>query len=402
MSDYGDYSDDDFFEFDLDYTYVEDGYHIADDLAERAVASPPPFADDDDYYDWDRFDYYEDIEDGSAGYYDYDAGRGAGATNETTVQRRERPGAVARGRKKRKLSASKGPEPPSSPTPTVAWRTQKERTYRSSKPMNVDAQQPVALLKDWRTRFANSSLEEFKKKPKAQDEGAETFDIPPEDGASRAPMIDEDAFKAALVSRLGSAGNGLQGLDPNMLLQYAMRMLGGEEDADDVARALADDLFERDEDDPAAEGISNFLSHHGATEEGKDETMTPAGSSVDEQPVTKHQTPQTTKPTRQTQHPPTPSSSDTSKSASRTIDTKSPVLTAAETKKRHNAKSPSPAPQPSSRKRKADSPETATENPAAPRAKRVTRSFDAPTASSKARTSSRNVSNSTSHRGRKR
>lgn len=68
MSDYEDYDDD----YDGDFFYVEDEYMAADDLAEHAVASPPPATcgDEDMEDDWDRFDYFNDLEYASDGYDD--------------------------------------------------------------------------------------------------------------------------------------------------------------------------------------------------------------------------------------------------------------------------------------------------------------------------------------------
>jgi hypothetical protein len=67
MSDYGDDNSD----YGDEWMYVEEEYMVADDLAEHAVASPTlaACAADDDA-EWDRFDYFNDLEYASDGYDD--------------------------------------------------------------------------------------------------------------------------------------------------------------------------------------------------------------------------------------------------------------------------------------------------------------------------------------------
>lgn len=275
MSDYGDDFEDDYGD---DWLYVEDEYMQADDLAEHAVASPPPIAYDDDRLDeWDRFDYFNDLEYDSEGYDDANFVTHNGATGQPKIGQKRKRGAVAgRGSKKQRLTKGDGkPEQDvvwlsNSP---IIWRAQADRGVKA-RPLPDDAE-PYAILKDWRTlaKAPNRAQKPTKRElaalpPKAhmdEDEDWEDDELADEgnDDGDEAGMegIDPAALMAALQSRLGSAGGPLSGMDPQQLLQFALRMANNQDAGDDIAGELADEMLnqgEQDEDEEEAE--ANLMS----------------------------------------------------------------------------------------------------------------------------------------------
>lgn len=74
--------------------------------------------------------------------------------------------------------------------------------------------------------------------------------------------LDPGALMAALQSRLAEAGGPLSGMDPQQLLEFAMRMASGQGTGDDIAGEMADAMLDRGEEDaeedPEAE--ANLLS----------------------------------------------------------------------------------------------------------------------------------------------
>lgn len=379
MSDYEDEYDYD----DAEFFYVEDEYMAADDLAEHAVASPPPATcgDEDMEEDWDRFDYFNDLEYASDGY------------DDTTFQPLDVKGAKAGSKRKRPVrrpvrkskadtNTSTDAEPAAPTHSPIVWRSQADRGV---KPKALeDNAQPYALFKNWRETLAN--IPEWAKGSPPTSPGAPS--IPSEKGKGKmafvtepaSPPYDEDeeeghdeatseqgqgisqeALLAALQRQLAAAGGPLSGMDPQQLLEFAMRMAADQDAGDDIAGEMADAMLEGSDEEDDGDAEEKLLSWVAQQRNGNKEV---AEADSDVAPCSKR--------------PPTPppSTATRSVSASQTDTTPSaPTPTSQST----DSKIPKP-----SRKRKADD-EPTTDGAAKTAKKRSTRSFDAPTAASQAK-----------------
>ena len=182
--------------------------------------------------------------------------------------------------------------------------------------------------------------------------------------------IPQEALMAALQRQLATAGGPLSGMDPQQLLQFAMRMAADESAGDDVAGEMAEAILggEDDGDDVDDE------THNAAEEElltwiAKQRNGTSQGTPYEEEGMmeeTVHQ-------------PPTPPSSDLKRSVH--------VSEANTTSSNTLSSTPDVDTTKSSLKRKAQE-EPSVEGSTKALKKRATRSFDAPTASSQAKTAS--------------
>jgi hypothetical protein len=397
MSDYG---DDDYSDVG-DYFYVEDEYTPADDLAEHAVNSPPPttYADDDGIDDWDRFDYFNDLEYGSDGYEDDedDKVNTRGSNTAQVGQKRKRDTTGNHGKKRRKVDRKNAAAAPSSPKtlyPPIVWRSQ---VNREVKPKQLDENaEPYALLKDWRERLADTPIwtagtpEASSPKKKASRKGKATRvsqplsptvqnedEIEDGDGEDAGDVgIDPTVLMEALQKNLAAAGGPLNGMDPQQLLQFAMRMMSNQDAGDEIAGELADDILMQGEDDEEEEGegeapadLMDWLSRQKGSGNAAPSGPDPAGTGLPKSPKVDH--------TSRT--PPTPPSSDANR-GHRGKEVKADVGTASH--KDNDA--PNAAPDTRTRKRKANEGADLTDSGKEPK-KRATRSYHAPTAASEAK-----------------
>jgi hypothetical protein len=384
MSDYGD----DYSDYGDEWYYVEDEYMAADDLAEHAIASPPPttYGDDDMQEEWDRFDYFNDLEYASDGYDDA-AFLPHDPKDARIGQKRKRAARSTHSRKKQRVSEGAA-EPTNSSSllshSPVVWRSQKDRVPKQK--LLADNAPSFALLGNWREKLTDTPHwargSPPAKSPSAPSEKAHVAVVedhpthtlePPDDEAigeddgmdEEGDMgISQDALMAALQRQLAAAGGPLSGMDPQQLLQFAMRMATGQDAGDDIAGEMADAMLggeEEEEDEDAQENLLSWVAQQ--RNANKDAATTE---------------PQSPEATRDTKRPPTPPSSEANRSVKATDDnaksggTKSKTWTAQETK---------PA---ASLKRKAENQDEA-EGSTKTTKKRVTRSFDAPTAASQAK-----------------
>ena len=275
MSDYGD----DYSDYGEDWFYVEEEFVAADDLAEHAVASPPPttYADEDAAEDWDRFDYFNDLEYASDGYDD-----AVFQTHDTKGakigEKRKRHVKPSQSKKRQRVigdteAAAKGMSP-------IVWRSQASRELQP-KLLDENAE-TYTVLQDWRKKLKDTpqwARGSVPQSPTAQavneqqhiGEIAATAESasPPsaldqedEEALEEEMDIDPGALMAALQSRLAEAGGPLSGMDPQQLLDFAMRMATGKDAGDDIAGEMADAMLnqgeEGEEEDPEAE--ANLLS----------------------------------------------------------------------------------------------------------------------------------------------
>lgn len=377
MSDYGD----DYSDYGEDWFYVEDEYMAADDLAEHAVASPPPttYGDEDMQPDWDRFDYFNDLEYASDGY-DNATFEVHKAKNAAAGQKRKRTITKTRSKKRRSIGAATQPDVSVLEHPPVIWRAQADREIEA-KPLEENAPS-YALLKDWKEKLANtprwargSPRNAPDASPSKQNGLAASFAPAPasppselddeqaeEDMEDGDAGINEEALMAALQRQLAAAGGPLSGMDPQQLLQFAMRMATNQDAGDDIAGEMADAMLEGDDEEDDADAEENLLSWVAQQRNAN------KGSLED--------TPKSPDITRDGVRPPTPPSSEANRS----------VHVSETTTKATKATS--------SLKRKADeAAEGGSETKTVK--KRVTRSFDAPTAASQAKAAPSKTTRST-------
>lgn len=386
-----DYEDDYDYDFDEgDFLYVEDEYMPADDLAEHAVASPPPTTcgDDDMFPDWDRFDYYNDIEYDSNGYDDTKF-QAHNVKDAKTGDKRKRLFKTAQG--KRRLPNNAANDQPSlvalehSP---IVWRSQKDRGL---KPKSLEGNaQSYALFKNWREKLPDtpdwargspptspSTRSSKPTKALGNEPASPPYDEPVEDDDEDMDEDEDedegpsdDALLAALRQNLAASGGPLANMDPQQLLEYVKRMAAGEGDGDDVAGEMAEALLRGGGDDDDEEGTG-----------AEDEIQSWVAQ---QRPTGNTTTQESPNPENQSERPPTPPSSEANRSVRVTETTTKPIEP--DTKK--------------SLKRKADK-DVDSEAPTKVAKKRATRSFDAPTASSQARAAPVKAKTERTLRGRK-
>ena len=295
MSDYG---DDDFSDFGgEDWMYIEEEYMIADELAEHAVNSPPPatYPGDDEVPEFDLFDYYNDLEYQSDGYDDA-AYYIHGSEKPKAGLKRKRSG-NDKGGKKHHKSDSGGYTAQSDYTPVV-WMSHPERS-KDQKMFDEAREKPYALLKDWRERLAD--IPAWTAGANADSDLQERLsDVPrlastdEEDDHEEEAEIDPAVLMAALQNRLSAAGGPLNGMDPQQLLQFAMRMMADQDAGDDIAGELADDMLngaDEEDGDEAPEDLMSWLAQQrGGEQEGPSQqeadTQSPEVPSKAERPLT--------------------------------------------------------------------------------------------------------------------
>lgn len=376
MSDYGDdYSDD-----GGEWFYVEDEYMAADDLAEHAVASPPPttYGDEDMMEEWDRFDYFNDLDYASDGY-DNVTFEVQSVKEAKTGQKRKRALSKSHSKKRRATAsdATRTADTSRLEHSPIVWRTQAERDI---KPRLVEDDAPsYALLKNWREKLGNtprwargspSPKEEHAQPAKPgrttsatvqdlplpqvhmDEEDMEECEDEEQDGAG----ISQEALMAALQRQLAAAGGPLSGMDPQQLLEFAMRMASGQDEGEDIAGEMADAMLggeDEENDEDAEEKLLSWVAQQRNTNTEKSESR-----------------PKSPEDTGKSRRLPTPPSSEANRSVHISETTTKAKQSAAKGK--------------GSLKRKAEDDDDE-QMPTKVTRKRVQKSFDAPTAASQAK-----------------
>jgi len=256
MSDYGDDDSD-----GGDWLFVEEEYIVADDLAEHAVQSPPPTAyDTDRLEEWDRFDYFNDIEYASDGYDDANFVPHRAGQPLPSATRKRKPAAIPShaNKKQRPLKREEELKESQLVNSPVVWRSQASRGKEAKLlPENAES---YALLKDWRESLPTPA-------PPVRDE--ESIDLSRGDNdeedcedeeEGQGAALDPAAVMAALQSRLASAGGPMSSIDPQQLLQFAMRMAMDQEAGDDIAGEALDEILDQDEQEDGEHAEASLLS----------------------------------------------------------------------------------------------------------------------------------------------
>lgn len=358
MSDYGD----DYSDYGDEWMYVEDEYMAADDLAEHAVASPPPttYGDEDNQAEWDRFDYFNDLEYGSDGYDDGDSEE-YDVKDAKTGQKRKRVSRQPRSNKRRSaedvgvqteiLRLEHAP---------VVWRSQKDR--ESPVAALEDNAQSYSLLKDWREKMADTPR--WTRAADAPRGDRDEVGVPPvlppyldeERGEEAEEALSQEALMASLQRQLATVGGPLSGMDPQQLLEFAMRMMSDKDAGDDIAGEMADAILEGEEDEEEAGAEGSLLSWVAQQRNANQDTKEVAPTS----PVAANHR----------ERPPTPPSSDANRTIRASVKTARFVETSAES---------------SLKRRAVDEAEDEDEGATKMVKKKITRSFNAPTAASQAK-----------------
>ncbi|KAH7377651.1 hypothetical protein BKA66DRAFT_421900 [Pyrenochaeta sp. MPI-SDFR-AT-0127] len=385
MSDYGD----DYSDYGEEWFYVEDEYMAADDLAEHAVASPPPttYGDEDMQPEWDRFDYFNDLEYASDGY-DNAKFEVHNVREAKTGQKRKRAVAKAHSRKRRPtVTAADHASIPLLEHSPIVWRAQADRETKPK--LFDDNTQSFALLKDWRKELAETpqwargspskspsarpsrpgkgkvALAPVPVSPPSDIDDVELEDEMDEDDDDGEDVgISQEALMAALQRQLAAAGGPLSGMDPQQLLEFAMRMATDKDAGDDIAGEMADAMLDGDDEEDDADAEENLLSWV-AQQRNANKDVAENG-------------PKSPEVRSNSKRPPTPPSSEANRSIRASETTAKAVQSNTKT---------------TSLKRKADDAEA--EGSSTVTKKRVTRSFDAPTAASQARSAPAKTARST-------
>ncbi|KAF1840138.1 uncharacterized protein K460DRAFT_371354 [Cucurbitaria berberidis CBS 394.84] len=374
MSDYGD----DYSDYGEEWFYVEEEYMAADDLAEHAVASPPPtaYGDEDGLPDWDRFDYFNDLEYASDGY-DNAKFEVHNVKDAKTGQKRKR--SVRNSHSKKTGSTQQANIQADTSLlehSPIVWRAQNDRETKAQ--LLDDNAQSYAVLKNWREKVKDTpqwargsppqspSIRPSRPgkgkvasapepvSPPSDIVGPETVD---EEEEEEDMGISQDVLMAALQRQLATAGGPLSGMDPQQLLEFAMRMATDKDAGDDIAGEMAEAMLEGDEEEDDADAEENLLSWVAQQRNANKEST--------------EEVPKSPEVSRNSKRPPTPPSSE----ANRSVRASRTSTKAAESNKKSAT---------SSLKRKADD-DSEGESSAKVTKKRVTRSFDAPTAASQAK-----------------
>ncbi|KAF2398065.1 hypothetical protein EJ06DRAFT_523431 [Trichodelitschia bisporula] len=263
-------SEDGWYGDDADYFYVEDTYQIADDLAEHAMPSPPPFEGDDEWDDDWRFEYFNDIEyDDDDFYTKPQAGAGT---------KRKRAGGdqtLVRLRKRRVRAVQ-----------PVVWRGRDTRPA-DPKVYIPGSAKPYTLFKDWRERFKDVPLPAVPERPVlAKVEDAPEDDVPEDDGHDEAaedamdewesddediededdetsanpPGLNPEILKTALRANLAKIGLDTSNVDEATLLQFATRMFEDMGRGEEILSELADLVLSRDKDSEHEDGFSKWVT----------------------------------------------------------------------------------------------------------------------------------------------
>ncbi|KAJ4375936.1 hypothetical protein N0V83_001215 [Neocucurbitaria cava] len=386
MSDYGD----DYSDYGEEWFYVEEEYMAADDLAEHAVASPPPtaYGDEDALPDWDRFDYFNDLEYASDGYDNakFEVHNVKDAKDAKAGQKRKRVAKSSHSKKRRSTEHTHVQTDTSllehSP---IVWCAQKDRGIKPQ--LLDDDAQSYALLKNWREQLKDTPQWARGSPPPSpstrpsrpgkgkvavappvsppSDIDGEDMDEEDMEEEEEGMDISQDALMAALQRQLAAAGGPLSGMDPQQLLEFAMRMATDKDAGDDIAGEMAEAMLEGDEEGDDADAEENLLSWV-AQQRNSSNNKEQGGAPSDDAPPKSPEVPSTSK------RPPTPPSSEANRSV-RASETTTKTIQP----KTQSTKS-------SSLKRKADD-DSGGESSSKVTKKRATRSFDAPTAASQAR-----------------
>lgn len=243
-------------------------------------------------YEFDLFEYYDDLEYGDDSYWEY----GLPGSNKPGEKRKRGVAPANAGHGKRR-KANDGEQLVGEWEPLM-FRSREERlrTYKEDAPL-LKGKSSVSFMADWRERFADEDGKvTITKMPAAMRKAAEgqNDDTPPkarqlgeeayvedgedgeegwedeeDDGDEEGGIgIDPEMLKSILREKLGAAG--LDGMDESVFMQTIQKMMSGEGDDDDAAGDLANSLLGKLTSGTGNDGLSGWLSQQGVSLEDDD------------------------------------------------------------------------------------------------------------------------------------
>lgn len=263
---------------------------IQDELAETSIADPgyagtnyEIWADD---YEFEVFEYWDDLEYGDPAYWDESCIGGPGADSGRKRKRIVANNGQAKKRRKHGGQAAAGIEAKDRAGDPVVFLSRKDRHHTKAKNVlpQSDGKQ-YALFPDWRKRLVGlpqrrSSRGMPTEMRKAAGHGPSTEEE--EDGDEECEgeeeeqediegelAIDPAMLMEVLKDKLGQAG--LQSLDQSQIMAMLAKLMSGDDDADDVAGQLADSLLEKVTSGSGDKALSNWLSSQGVSLEAEDD-----------------------------------------------------------------------------------------------------------------------------------
>jgi hypothetical protein len=217
-----------------------------DDLAEHAIPDAPGYVEEWD--DLTRYEYWNDIEYDSDGYYDINESQPKPPTKTAPEMagRKRKASPLPRGsRKRRRVQDTLDDALP--PILLLSKEALKQRGgKRFPQGRDPESLPEVSLLADWRTRFPNI-------KPigvPEQDAHAGHVEEAEHDGQDEAGGVDgatEDVLRRALEDNLRGLSVNMGGVDQSVLLELAQRMMNNEP-VDDILEDYMEELVVDDED----------------------------------------------------------------------------------------------------------------------------------------------------------
>jgi len=215
-------------------------------------------------YYWDdqsRFEYWNDIEYDTDGYNDV-LSKNAQRTSTSAVKRtsarantrkrkaRDTSLEVKSVGKKRKVQDSISA--PEEEIPPVLFLKKDRFTCRTAPRVDTKLLPEVAVLPDWRERFAKGKMPALQVQPMvnatAVDEDDMEEDEYDDDDADGLPDIPKDALQAALQRHLGSLGLDTANVKQDILLQLAERMMAGDDEGNDLLDELVEGIHGGEEE----------------------------------------------------------------------------------------------------------------------------------------------------------
>ncbi|KAL1310545.1 hypothetical protein AAFC00_000825 [Neodothiora populina] len=236
MGDDWDYDDDDFMYEDPDYIYAEESWALADELASNALPQPawPDEVLDDFWGDYDKYEYFEDIEYGNDDYFDQEVVLDDAIQNASVKRKREDTKGGTKLGKRRKVESLGAP-----PVLWISTKDARDFEIEQDRPVTSKSLPSYALLPDWRERLRDAcgfftvpalSLSVDGDATTSSDDDQHVDDDweDDEEGAIEAAAdgdLPPDLLKDFLAAKLAESGIG--GASQGAFMESIMQMMSG-------------------------------------------------------------------------------------------------------------------------------------------------------------------------------
>jgi hypothetical protein len=255
---------------------------LQDDLAEHAIPDAPGYVEEWD--DLTRYEYWNDIEYDSDGYYDVTEAPSKQPTKTTAVpagRKRKASPLPRRGRKRRRVQEALDEALP--PILLLSKEALKQKSgNRFPRGRDPESLPEISLLPDWRTRFANV------KPIGGQNSHAGHVEEEEHDGQEEAGSDDgatADVLRRALEENLRGMNVNMGGVDQSVLLELVQRMMNNESVEDileDYMEELVVDEEAEDGQDDEAEGQPQQDFREWVSAEGRQRASRQAAASSEQ------------------------------------------------------------------------------------------------------------------------